>query len=426
MSKAFYKLSTGNFLQNWSDPALFTVDNDWTKVPSIVGYNGAGLATTGKDASTVVADNAPSLTGQVFFNKATTFTSGGVGQFSTPNGGTDAVVGLQGSGSANAPNLVIYLDSTGRQDIRLTLNVRDIDLGDHTNQQVNLQYRVGDTGNWTNIAGGYLADATDDGAATKVTAMDVTLPAAANDQGNLQIRILTVDASGSDEWVGIDDINVSSNPTGGTPPTDTTPPAILSSLPADNASNVAVNANLTITFNEAVQLGTSGDIILTDGASDVRTIAVTDSTQVSLSADGRVLTINPTADLHLSSTYHLTLPQGAVTDIAGNPFAGNASNPVDFATPQPGDNVVFLGLTIGGNDEADGLANELRRAVAEHPCGRGVARTHHAVEILRDDRVVRGLDDGRQVGLLLENLSQLYFAGVPRDVVVVVHVLDPC
>ena len=92
---------------------------------------------------------------------------------------------------------------------------------------------------------------------------------------------------------------------------------------------MAANADLTVTFSEAVALG-SGNITLTDGAGDVRTIAVTDSSQVSL--NGQVMTIHPTAALNLSTTYHLTLPAGAVRDLAGNPFAGNASNPVDFAT----------------------------------------------------------------------------------------------
>ena len=48
-------------------------------------------------------------------------------------------------------------------------------------------------------------------AATQVTPVTVTLPAEANNQPQLQIRIITTNASGSDEWVGIDDINVSSS-----------------------------------------------------------------------------------------------------------------------------------------------------------------------------------------------------------------------
>ncbi|MES2149175.1 MAG: Ig-like domain-containing protein [Pseudomonadota bacterium] len=337
MSKTFFALSSGSFTQDWSNTALLNALNDWSLVPSIVGYRGDDVVTTsGKDAGAATADNGANSIVNILVNQATNLTTGGVAQFRTPNGVADPVVGLQGSGTADAPNLVLYLDSTGCENVRLNLDLRDIDVGDKAIQQIAIQWRIGDTGIWTNIAPtvpnaastAYIADATDDSIATKVTHVDITLPAAASNQPVLEIRILTTDAAGSDEWVGIDNINVSSTATVVT--ADTTPPTIAAATPADGASNVAANANLTVTFSEAVTLGTSGNITLTDGAGDVRTIAITDSSQVSLT--GQVLTINPTTDLHLSSTYHLTLPDGAVKDLAGNAFVSNTSNPVDFAT----------------------------------------------------------------------------------------------
>ena len=120
---------------------------------------------------------------------------------------------LQGSGTADAPSLVLYLDATGRQNVRVQFNVRDIDgSADNATQQLNVQYRIGESGAWTNVTGGYFADVTTAGTATQVTAVDVTLPAAANNQAQVQVRIMTTNAGGSDEWVGIDDINVSSVP----------------------------------------------------------------------------------------------------------------------------------------------------------------------------------------------------------------------
>jgi VCBS repeat-containing protein len=336
MSKLLFKLSSGSFFQDWTNPALFTVDNDWSNVASIVGYMGTGLVSgTAKDAGAVIADNPAASTGQVFVNKATTFASGGVAQFSNPNGSGDAVVGLQGSGGANAPNLVIYLDSSGTEKVHLTMDLRDIDVSDNAIQQIAIQYRIGDTGTWTNIAPltptagstAYIADASAAGGATKVTHVDITLPSNADNQSNLQIRVLTTDAASSDEWIGIDNIGVSGSAI--VVGADTTAPTIAAASPADNATNIAAGANLTVTFSEAVHLGT-GNITLTDGAGDVRTIAVTDTSQVSL--NGQVLTINPSADLRLSATYHLTLAAGTVLDAANNAFAGNAANPIDFAT----------------------------------------------------------------------------------------------
>ena len=48
--------------------------------------------------------------------------------------------------------------------------------------------------------------------------MSVVLPAAADDQSELQVRIITTNAVGNDEWVGVDDISVTA---GGGPPQPT-------------------------------------------------------------------------------------------------------------------------------------------------------------------------------------------------------------
>ena len=56
---------------------------------------------------------------------------------------------------------VITLDTTGKTGIVVAYNLRDLDSGtDNATQQVALHYRVGSTGNFTNLAAGYVADAT--------------------------------------------------------------------------------------------------------------------------------------------------------------------------------------------------------------------------------------------------------------------------
>ena len=63
-----------------------------------------------------------------------------------------------------------------------------------------------------------MADATNGPSdATLVTPVSVTLPTAANNQPVVQLRVITADANGPDEWVGIDDIAIT-----GVPP-DTAP-----------------------------------------------------------------------------------------------------------------------------------------------------------------------------------------------------------
>ncbi|MBV5303674.1 MAG: VCBS repeat-containing protein, partial [Chlorobium sp.] len=96
------------------------------------------------------------------------------------------------------------------------------------------------------------------------------------------------------------------------------PPILLSSTPADNAATVAVGSNIVLTFSEAVQAGT-GDIIISNG-SDSRTIAITDSNQVTIS--GNTVTINPTDNLHAGSNYNVQVDNGAIKDVTGNAYAG--------------------------------------------------------------------------------------------------------
>ncbi len=102
---------------------------------------------------------------------------------------------------------------------------------------------------------------------------------------------------------------------------DTHAPTLNSSTPADDATGVAAPGNLTLNFSEAVHAGT-GNITLVndDNPDDSRTIAVTDTSQVSFS--GSVMTINPAADLLGGGHYHIELGSTAVQDVAGNAFAG--------------------------------------------------------------------------------------------------------
>src|SRR4030095_14783647 len=107
------------------------------------------------------------------------FTTGGVTLFNL----ADPTIALTGSGTADAPSLVLYLDATGRNNLHLSLDVRDIEAGvDNAVQQFAVQYRVGDTGAWTNLPQGYIADATDVTTATKVTSLSFDLPSGLNAQ----------------------------------------------------------------------------------------------------------------------------------------------------------------------------------------------------------------------------------------------------
>ena len=217
MSNAYHSLATSDFSQNWSGSGLFTADDNWANVPSINGYRGDGLASaTNVDPRTLTAASTSGGTIDVNFNQTApnTFTTGGVTRFSGANVGNDTVVALAGSGTARAPSLVFYLDATGRSNITFSARLRDLESSaDNAIQQVALQYRVSPTADWQNVS--YVADAT---SGPSLAGSDITLTGTlgsdANGQSQVEVRVLTTDAAGSDEWVGIDDISITSVPVG--------------------------------------------------------------------------------------------------------------------------------------------------------------------------------------------------------------------
>jgi len=243
-AQTYHNLSGGPFIQNWSNLALITTANDWSGVPSIQGYRGDDLTTlTGTDPQTILADGfATPLNVTANQTNPNTVTSGGICEFEI----TDPVVAFQGSGTSDAPFLVIFLNTTGTSNIRLKYNLRDIDgSADNSAQQVALQYRIGTTGDFTNIPAGYVADAsTGPNLATLVTAVDVLLPSACDNQAQVQIRIITTNAPNTDEFIGVDDIDIRQD----------APASVNNIIRNPNYVRIAGNpgSDLSIQFNQAV------------------------------------------------------------------------------------------------------------------------------------------------------------------------------
>jgi cysteine-rich repeat protein len=224
------------FTQDWTDVSLITADDVWTGVPGIVGYKDDLVIGTGVDPRTVLT---PGVLEDVNANKTTpdTFNTGGVTEFEI----ADPVVALSGSGTADAPHIVLTLNTTGVTNVRIRYNLRDIDASANSAvQQYALQYRVGMTGDFTDVPEGYVADATTGPSlATLVTPIDVLLPSAVGNQSVVQIRILTTNAVGNDERVGIDDISVTN--------ATTNPSAVGTATPSSALRSAAVSLSATVT-----------------------------------------------------------------------------------------------------------------------------------------------------------------------------------
>jgi hypothetical protein len=293
------------FSQDWSNTGLITVSDDWAGVPGVIGYRGdAMVGGTGVDPQTITADgSATPIDVNANQTSPNTFTTGGVSEFEIAN----PVVALQGSGTARAPHVVLSLDTTDKTDITVAYLLRDIDgSADNAVQQVAVQYRVGSAGSYTNLPEGFVADASSGPSlATQVTPVSILLPDAAEDQSLVQVRVITADAVGSDEWVGIDDISVTG---GDTTPPDTAP-FVSGTSPASGGADVAKDANVEITFSEPVTVGTATFSIgcTTSG-----------SHTFALSGGPATYTLNPDTDFANDETCTVTVDDAGVSDTDTN------------------------------------------------------------------------------------------------------------
>ena len=131
---------------------------------------------------------------------------------------------------------------------------------------------------------------------------------------------------------------------------DTTPPSVISFSPATLATGVATSADIVLTFSEAVKAGTGVINLQNADGSTVASYNIANSGNVSIS--GSTVTINPTNDLNAGSTYKLSIPSGAIKDLAGNNFVGTSS--YSFTTLVKGVPGGIVGTT--GNDTLNGTA----------------------------------------------------------------------
>ncbi|MFA6014096.1 MAG: Ig-like domain-containing protein [Gallionellaceae bacterium] len=99
---------------------------------------------------------------------------------------------------------------------------------------------------------------------------------------------------------------------------DTLAPEPLSFVPVDG-TNILPGGNLALSFSENIAKGTGNIRLVNDSDNTSATIAIA-SNEISLS--GSTLTLNPATDLLSGKAYHVEIDTGAITDLAGNVWAG--------------------------------------------------------------------------------------------------------
>lgn len=147
--------------------------------------------------------------------------------------------------------------------------------------------------------------------------------------------------------------------------TDWEAPYIVTVSPLDEAVNVSPVANLTITFNEAVTLGTSARIIIRDNGVKglIYSFRADDSQHVTLSSDKKTVTINHDG-LNKNDMYYVQVEPGFVKDASCKylPFegkfeqgvindswnfrTGDIDGPVASLWPTPGDDCVEIDANL--------------------------------------------------------------------------------
>jgi methionine-rich copper-binding protein CopC len=110
-------------------------------------------------------------------------------------------------------------------------------------------------------------------------------------------------------------------------PEDNQAPSVITYLPADNATKVALTSDLRLTFSEEVVKGT-GNITINQGTTS-QIINVTDA---AVSVNGTTVTINP-ADFPSQTAINVRIEAGSFKDLAGNNYAGITDNSIwNFTT----------------------------------------------------------------------------------------------
>jgi hypothetical protein len=103
---------------------------------------------------------------------------------------------------------------------------------------------------------------------------------------------------------------------------DTTAASIFTVLPADSTTDVSVNANIVIKFDEAVYAGTGNVYIYDDTDTLFKTVDVGSAQVTGFGTATIVIDPDPVEDFAQSTGYYILIDAGAFKDASNNSFAG--------------------------------------------------------------------------------------------------------
>jgi methionine-rich copper-binding protein CopC len=114
---------------------------------------------------------------------------------------------------------------------------------------------------------------------------------------------------------------------------DNTNPTLSTSSPTDDATNVNTLSSLVLTFDEAIDAETGGEVYLYKSDDTlVKTYSVTDTDYVNRSSPF-AYTVDISAELEVSTSYYIKINASAFDDTSGNSYAGiSDTTTLNFST----------------------------------------------------------------------------------------------
>ena len=145
----------------------------------------------------------------------------------------------------------------------------------------------------------------------------------------IEIASTAFDDANGNSFVGIDNSSIKLRFT----TEDTTNPTLSTSSPTDGATNVNTLSSLVLTFDEAIDAETGGEVYLYKSDDTlVKTYSVTDTNYVNRSSS-TTYTVDISSELEVSTSYYIKINASAFDDTSGNSYAGiSDATTLNFST----------------------------------------------------------------------------------------------
>ncbi len=144
---------------------------------------------------------------------------------------------------------------------------------------------------------------------------------------------------------------------------DATPPQVISFSPADDASGVAVDASLQLTFSENITAQAGKNITVFNSDGSVFAQVAAEGAEVTGSGTN-MITIDLPSNFDYSAGYYVLMDQGAFKDAAGNEYQGIVDAATwNFTTEAASDTTNPVVTTTDPSHEAIGVALDKTIAV---------------------------------------------------------------